>query len=79
MVSTNDPSGNGPVGSIRYESWIQTARAALLVGKDDSYSDSALEMIASDQIEHWRWTSRYQAHILLERLVCPASRGTLAG
>jgi hypothetical protein len=76
-VSTDDPSGNGPVGSIRYESSIRTARAALLTGEDDVYVQSSLETIASDRIEHRQWTSRHQAHILLERLVRPAVRELL--
>jgi hypothetical protein len=72
LVSTDDLSENGPVGSIQYESWIRTARAALLTGEDDSYVDSFLETIVADWIEHQRWTSRHQARILLERLVRPA-------
>jgi hypothetical protein len=48
IISTDDLSGNGPVGSIRYESWIRTAQTALLMGEDDSYAESSLLLIASD-------------------------------
>jgi hypothetical protein len=69
IIFTDNLSGNGPVGSIWYKSWIRTAQATLLVGENDFYVASSLETISSDRIEHRRWTSRHQAHILLERLV----------
>jgi hypothetical protein len=76
IVSMDDPSGNGPVSSIQYESWIWTAQAA---GEDKLLRGlyTTLETIASDQIEHQQWTSRHQVRILLEQLVCLASRGML--